>query len=237
MITHITLDTVSKNINGKQILSNINLEAYNGDIIVLLGASGGGKTTLLRIISGLDKQYNGKIIINGKLQSNNRSNPEVGLVFQDFHLWSHFTVLENITAPLEIVYHVPHKNALEQGIALLQEYGLIEHQDKKISELSGGQKQRLAIARAVATKPAIICFDEPFSALDPYLTKYVIKKIKELQAQGYIVILTTHNVHILPELGGTIYFLNKGIIEQKGSIEALDITTDTPLHHFIHGNE
>lgn len=233
----LALKKITKNINHKIILSDISMSLNDGDIAIILGKSGVGKSTLLRIISGLDESYSGSVMINNTIQTKGSISKKIGLVFQDFQLWSHYTVLENITLPLQIVNKYSKKDAYEKGISILQEYELLEHKNKKISQLSGGQKQRLAIARSIAMNVRIICFDEPFSALDPYLTRYIITKINELQKNGYIIILTTHNVHILSELQGNIYFIENSIIEEIISTEMIQYNQNNKIKDFINGQK
>lgn len=233
----LVLQKITKKINTKVILSNISLSAKSGDIIIILGKSGVGKSTLLRIISGLESHCEGSIIINQKTQPNGGITRTVGLVFQDFHLWRNYSTIENISMPLQIIHNMSSKDAHHKALEILTEYGLLEHKNTNISYLSGGQKQRLAIARTIAMQPKIVCFDEPFSALDPFLTKYIIDKIKELQKNNYIIILTTHNIHILSMFQGTIYFLENGIIAEKLTTNKLNEAEQIAprIYNFIHG--
>ena len=235
----LVLKNITKNINHKIILSDISISLSAGDIAIILGKSGVGKSTLLRIISGLDESYLGSVIINDKIQTKGSISKTIGLVFQDFQLWDNYTVIENITTPLQIVSKYSKKDAYEKGLRLLEEYELIENKNKKISQLSGGQKQRLAIARTIAMNVNIICFDEPFSALDPHLTRFIIEKIQYLQKQGYIILLTTHNVHILSKFQANIYFIENGKIEEEISTEMIHNNKNekNKVFYFIHGQK
>lgn len=213
---YLKVDNLKKEINNNTILNSISFNLQSGNLGIFIGQSGAGKSTLLKILAGLDPQYTGNIEINNI--SLNQSKNKIGLVFQDFNLFSNYTVIENITLPLRIIQKKTKSEADQTATKILEEYGLLSFAIKTTKDLSGGQKQRLAIARTIAMQPRIICFDEPFSALDPYLTKYIVNKIKELQKEGYIIVLTTHNVSILNFFDGNLYFLEKGIIREQANI-------------------
>lgn len=220
-----------KCIQQTPILRDISLQVDRGEVAVLLGASGVGKTTLLRVLSGIIHANGGTIELDGtQLDSEQlRTQHTVGMVFQQFNLFAHLTVEQNITIALE---HVLHKSAAEaRQIAheLLERYGLLDKADFTVGQLSGGQKQRLAIARTVALKPAVVCFDEPTSALDPLLTSYVASNIEELASQGYIVIVTTHSPHLLEKIPCTIHLMRNGtIVESARSINFFADKQDYP---------
>lgn len=203
---------LSKSINHKSIISKLNLQVGRGQIAVLLGASGVGKSTLLRILNNLEKFDSGQIELDGKLLDLTQANKThvTGLVFQHFNLFENLTVLQNITLALAQVLKQPQDSAQNTALDLLKKYELLDKANLMVSQLSGGQKQRLAIARTLAVKPTIVCLDEPTSALDPLLTTYVAQNIKELAAQGYIVLVATHDTSLLEKLPCTINLMQQG---------------------------
>src|SRR5438445_5916723 len=178
---------INKSYNTKKILNDISLTVKKGEIALFLGSSGVGKSTLLRILNNLETISSGAIYLDDaslNLSAINTTHT-VGMVFQHFNLFDHLTVEQNITLPLE---RVLKKNSTDAHIiahTLLQRYGLIDQKNKYAFQLSGGQKQRLAIARALAMEPKIICLDEPTSALDPVLNSYVANNIQQLDTDGY----------------------------------------------------
>ena len=182
---------ISKSYGGKVVLDNISMSVNSGEIAILIGPSGAGKSTMLRILAGLETPDCGEIVFSGN---------SVGMIFQEFNLFSHLSVKENITISLEKVLKKSRADADDIATKLLTEYGLEDKIDNAVSELSGGQKQRLAIARTIAMQPEIICMDEPTSALDSSLTSYVAESIKKLSEQGFGVVLTTHDQQLLNNL-------------------------------------
>lgn len=183
----------------KKILDTITLHIKKGEIAVLLGPSGVGKSTLLRVLNNLEHVDQGIITLEDapltlKSQSKQR---KIGMVFQQFNLFDNLTVCENITLALTKVLGQSSTQANEAAQKLLSHYGLEQKTSCYPHDLSGGQKQRLALARTIALKPEVICFDEPTSALDPLLTSFVAKNIRELAQQGYIVLVATHDVSLL----------------------------------------
>ncbi len=211
-----------KKFGDKKILDDVSLQVQHGEIAVLLGASGVGKSTLLRIMNNLETIDQGTIMLDGKpldLTTVNKTHV-VGMVFQHFNLFEHLTVEQNITLALEKGAGTSSAEAKKIAHALLKRYGLESQAQAYISQLSGGQKQRLAIARALALEPKILCLDEPTSALDPLLTSYVASNIKALAEQGIIVLVATHDTTLLEKLPCTIYLMQNGkIIETAKSQE------------------
>jgi ABC-type polar amino acid transport system ATPase subunit len=206
-----------KKINNYQILKNISFTINSGEITIFIGISGAGKSTILRILNNLEFADSGEILLNGKTINLYNDN-QIGMIFQNFNLFSNLSVLENITLGLIKVKKKTKEEANSIGKELLKKYNLINKINDHISSLSGGQKQKLAIIRTLVMEPKIICFDEPFSALDPYSTQEIINLIQELQKQNYIIIITTHNVYILNQLNSNIYLINNGqIIESTQS--------------------
>lgn len=211
------LTNVSCAIGNKTIIHDINLSVDHGEIAVLLGGSGVGKSTLLRMLNNLAPLSSGTITLDGKpldLFSVNK-NHTVGLIFQQFNLFEHLSVIDNITIVLEQVLKKSKQQANEQAMELLRSYGLHEKASLPVSGLSGGQKQRLALSRALAVKPKVMCADEPTSALDPLLTAHVARSFEALAAQKLIVLIATHDISLIEQLNCSIYLMHEGtIIEQ-----------------------
>lgn len=201
------LKNISKSFGDKVILNNLNLEVKDGEILCIVGQSGGGKTTLLRCISGLEKIDGGQILIDGQVfdpYTNENNDSVIGVVFQEYNLFPHLTVLQNVTlAPTMVlkkkkgIAENEAKNLLN-GLALEGKEGLYPFQ------LSGGQKQRVAIARALAMKPQILCYDEPTSALDPGLTATVKDIVLNLKKEGMTQIIVTHDMDFAEEIADNI---------------------------------
>ncbi|MCH4010062.1 amino acid ABC transporter ATP-binding protein [Companilactobacillus sp.] len=190
------LENITKSFNGKTILNDLNVEVQDNSILSIVGPSGAGKTTLLRCIAGLDRPDSGKFILDGKsFDPADDSDTEqiIGVVFQDFNLFPHLTVMENVTLAPTMVLKEDKKSAIDNAKSLLDELSLSDHADQYPFELSGGQKQRVAIARALAMKPKILCYDEPTSALDPSLRDAVGNVILELKKTGITQIVVTHD--------------------------------------------
>jgi len=234
------IENVTKTFNNKKILDNLSLQIPKGEIAVLLGSSGVGKSTILRILNNLDQMDSGKIYFKNKEIDPHTINIThlIGMVFQQFNLFEHITVEQNITLVLEKALKKSSKTAKKITHELLDHYGLGDKKNKFASQLSGGQKQRLAIARTIATKPQAICLDEPTSALDPLLTTHVAKNIQELADEGYIVLVATHDTALLEKLNCTIYLIEKGnVAESATSIEFFKNKDAYPkIKKFVSGN-
>ncbi len=214
------IKNLTKTINGKKILDDVSLQVPAGSIAVMLGSSGVGKSTLLRVLNNLENIDSGTVSFNGKqldLKTIHTSHM-VGMVFQHFNLFDHLTIEQNITLPLQKIMNVTAEQAQATAHTFLKQYGLLEKKDAYPSQLSGGQKQRLALARTLALEPKIICLDEPTSALDPVLTTQVAQTISQLAQQGYTVLIATHDTSLLEKLSCTIYLMKHGkIIESAPS--------------------
>ena len=233
------IKNLSKQFNDKKILDNISLTVDTGEVAVLLGESGVGKSTLLRVLNNLESIDAGTIELDGT-----QLDPEtihkkhiVGMVFQNLNLFEHLTVLENVTLALEKVLNTPKKQAKKIALDLLAKYGLKDKTDKYPSQLSGGQKQRVALVRSLTLKPKIICLDEPTSALDPLLTTAVGGIIGELAKEGLIVLVATHDTTFLEKLPCTIHLMKNGtIIESAQSSQFFkDMAAYPNIKRFIEG--
>lgn len=216
------IKNLNKSIQGKKIVDNLSLSVARGEIAVLLGASGVGKSTLLRVLNNLETIDSGQVILDDQALdlSTVHATHTIGIVFQHFNLFEHLSVERNITLALERVSHKKPEEAVEIARQLLERYGLADKRQCAVSQLSGGQKQRLALARTLALKPTVVCLDEPTSALDPLLTNSVANTIKELAVQGYMVLVATHDMSLVAKLPCMIHLMSHGsIIESIAATE------------------
>ena len=205
-------------------LDGLSLECENTGSLVLIGPSGGGKSTLLRVLAGLERPDSGTVELNGAplvfeeaaLQVHRR---RTGVVFQGFNLFPHLTALENITLPLTAVHGHPPGKAVALGRELLSRFQLASHADQKPAALSGGQRQRVAIARALAIEPQCLLLDEPTSALDPVMTAEVLETIECLRAQGRDFILATHEMGFARRVADRVAFIAEGRLVEFGPPE------------------
>lgn len=223
----------------KIVLDNVSFNVNKGEIALLLGPSGVGKSTLLRILNNLENYDSGSLILHGHDIEDYKLNNKhaTGMIFQQFNLFDNMSVARNITFALEKSANKTAKEAEEIASKLLQKFGLETKAKLPVKQLSGGQKQRLAIARSIALKPLIICFDEPTSALDPYLKSFVAQNIQELADEQYIVLVATHDVSLIEKLNCKIYLMDQGkIIESTTSSEFLAHPDQYPLiQNFVKG--
>ena len=225
-----------KNLNffygSSQALFDINLEANEGDTVVLLGPSGAGKSTLIRTLNLLEVPKSGELSIanNDFNLSNAMANPKairqlrqnVGMVFQQYHLWPHLTVIENlIEAPMK-VRGVSENEAKADAMELLKRLRLEQLADRFPLHLSGGQQQRVAIARALMMKPQVLLFDEPTAALDPEITAQVVDIIKELQETGITQVIVTHEVNVAQKVATKVVYMEQGKIVEIGSADCFE---------------
>jgi polar amino acid transport system ATP-binding protein len=202
-------------------MNGLTVDTPDVHALVVIGPSGGGKTTLLRIVAGLLAPDRGEVEIDGEPLAFDeasllRHRRSVGTVFQAFNLFPHLTARENITLPLEQAHAYPRGEALELADALLERFQLAEHGDKKPAQLSGGQQQRIAIARAIAIKPRFLLFDEPTSALDPEMTSEVLDIIGELRAEGRDLVLVTHHMGFARQVADHCLFVAEGRVVESG---------------------
>jgi polar amino acid transport system ATP-binding protein len=221
----LALSGLSKSFAGKVVLDGITADFGDLRSLVLIGPSGGGKSTLLRIIAGLETPDSGTASLDGaaidfreeKLRAHRR---QLGVVFQAFNLFPHLSALANLTLPLEKVHGLAPAEAEQVAMDALRRFGLADHALKRPAELSGGQKQRVAIARAIAIKPRVLLFDEPTSALDPEMTAEVLDVIEELKEEGRDLILVTHEMGFARHVGEVVAFLAAGrIVEHAPAAE------------------
>jgi polar amino acid transport system ATP-binding protein len=222
----LTLDQVSKSFDGHLVLDAVSLALEKVHTLVLIGPSGGGKSTLLRIIAGLEMPDRGVVEINGEQivfqeEALLRYRRTVGTVFQAFNLFPHLTALRNIALPLEKVHGKSPEDAEQTARQLLARFRLESHGGKRPAELSGGQRQRVAIARAVSIKPRLLLFDEPTSALDPEMTAEVLDVIKELRDEGRDFILVTHEMGFARKVADFAALLDNGKIAEAAPVEQL----------------
>ena len=218
----ILTDEVTKSFGKFQALRGITSKIYEKEVVVIFGPSGSGKSTFIRTINRLEPHDSGQIIVDGielnddvKNLQHVRSN--VGMVFQQFNLFPHLSVLRNITIAPQKVKGLKRADAEEIAMNLLQRVGIPEQADKFPSQLSGGQQQRLAIARALAMEPKIMLFDEPTSALDPEMIKEVLEVMTELAESGMTMICVTHEMGFAKEVADRFLFFDEGLIVEEGT--------------------
>jgi polar amino acid transport system ATP-binding protein len=217
---------LSKRFDVHQALDSVSLVLEEAHSLVLIGPSGGGKTTLLRILAGLEIPDDGSVEFNGeaiRFQEPDllRYRRTVGVVFQAFNLFPHLTALENIVLPLEKVHQHAPAQARDVALQLLRRFQLDAHAHKKPATLSGGQRQRVAIARAVANKPRVVLFDEPTSALDPEMTAEVLDMIGQLREEGTDLILVTHEMGFARLAADRVAFLSAGRVLEFGETRSV----------------
>jgi general L-amino acid transport system ATP-binding protein len=203
--------------NGFYALREISLEVNKGEVLVIMGPSGSGKSTFIRTFNALESYQKGQIIIDGIILSHDLKNietirQEVGMVFQQFNLFPHLTVLDNITLAPIWVRGSKHPQAEALAMQLLEKVGILEQAHKYPQQLSGGQQQRVAIARALAMQPKIMLFDEPTSSLDPEMVREVLDTMKTLAQSGITMVCVTHEVGFAREVADRIVFMDEGKI-------------------------
>ncbi len=227
MAALIAMRDVKKSYGENVVLNGINLEVEKGDIVAIIGSSGSGKSTMVRCIAGLEDIQSGKIFLRGEeIIDRNSVVHSIGMVFQNFHLFPHYTVEENIIKPLRTVKKMDLKAAKEKSEELLRKVRLSESARQYPSTMSGGQKQRLAIARALAMNPEILVFDEPTSSLDPELAHEVFRTIKDLATEGQTMLIVTHQINAVSHFATRVAFLDSGIIEADGACKEIFENSD-----------
>ena len=220
----ITVKNLKKKFGNKVVLKGIDLNVEKGECVVIIGPSGCGKSTLLRCINGIEKLTSGKVIfegkdINSKHVDINKIREKMGMVFQQFNLFPHLTVTENIIlAPVKLKI-MTKENAIKKAVELLELIDLKDKKDMYPSQLSGGQKQRIAIVRALIMNPDVILFDEPTSALDPEMVDEVSNLMKDLAKKGMTMIVVTHEMSFVKECASRVIFMEDGNLVEEGSVK------------------
>jgi len=213
---------LKKSFGDLEVLKGIDIDIHEGEVLAVIGPSGGGKSTFIRCLNLLENPTAGDILfegskINDKSCDVNKLRQKIGMVFQHFNLFPHLTVLDNLTlAPVKLLGEKPDE-AAKRGRELLEKVGLGEKADAYPSQLSGGQKQRVAIARSLAMKPDVILFDEPTSALDPEMVGEVLEIMKELASSGMTMVVVTHEMGFAREVASKIVFIEGGVIAEQGT--------------------
>ncbi len=218
----ISVDKITKKFGDFVALNGVSSKIYEKEVVVVLGPSGSGKSTFIRTINGLEPHDSGTIKISGTEINNNLKNLQevrsnVGMVFQQFNLFPHLSVLDNITLAPQKVKGASKAEAHEIAMSLLKRVGIPEQSEKFPSQLSGGQQQRVAIARALAMKPKIMLFDEPTSALDPEMIKEVLEVMTELAESGMTMIIVTHEMGFAKNVADRFLFFDEGKIIEEGT--------------------
>ena len=215
-----------KQFDGRTVLSDIDLDLEEGEIKVIMGPSGCGKSTLLRCLNRLIEPTSGRVYFRGEEvtlpQTDVRAlRQRIGFVFQQFALYRHLNVLENVTLGLRRLRRMPVKEANEKARHELGRMSMLKHEDKYPGQLSGGQKQRVAIARALAMDPAVLFFDEPTSALDPLMSQEIIGVIRQLRRDNVTMLCVTHDLNLAQGISERAIFLDEGVVHAEDSIERL----------------
>lgn len=226
MIPLIETVDLKKNFGELEVLKGINQKIYKGEVVSIIGPSGGGKSTFLRCLNLLEKPTGGKVFfegheLSGKNTDLDKHRQKIGMVFQLFNIFPHLTVLENITITPTLELKVPKAEAEKEAMELLKTVGLEDKANEYPRKLSGGQKQRLAIVRAMAMHPDVMLFDEPTSALDPEMVKGVLSVIQDLAESGMTCVIVTHEMGFARTVSDRVLFIDGGIIAEEGTPEEL----------------
>jgi cystine transport system ATP-binding protein len=228
----ITVEKLTKEFKGNQVLKGIDLNVEAGEVVAIIGPSGSGKTTFLRCLNFLEEPTSGTIVVGDiKVDGSKPISQQqglirqlrqhVGFVFQNFNLFPHRTALENVIEGPIVVKKMPREQAVELGRSLLAKVGLAGKEDAYPRRLSGGQQQRVAIARALAMEPEVILFDEPTSALDPELVGEVLNAIRALAEENRTMVIVTHEMSFARDVANRVVFIDKGVIVEQGEAKAL----------------
>ncbi len=224
-MTDVILETrnLKKSFGKLEVLKGVSTQIRRGEVVSIIGPSGGGKSTFLRCLNLLETPEEGEILYKGENVLNNKKmniakyRQNLGMVFQHFNVFPNMTVLENVTLAPTLEKKIPMDQAKEEAMALLNRVGLGDKAEVYPRKLSGGQKQRLAIVRALAMKPEVMLFDEPTSALDPEMVKEVLNVIRELTRSGMTILIVTHEMAFAREVSDRVLFICDGVIKEEGS--------------------
>ena len=227
-MTDVILETrnLKKSFGKLEVLNGISTEIRRGEVVSIIGPSGGGKSTFLRCLNLLETPDSGQVLFKGQDITDKKLNisqyrQSIGMVFQHFNVFPNLTVLENVTLAPVLEKKVPKDQAKEEAMALLRRVGLGDKANEYPRKLSGGQKQRLAIVRAMAMKPEVMLFDEPTSALDPEMVKEVLNVIRELTRSGMTILIVTHEMGFAREISDRVLFICDGVIKEEGTPERI----------------
>ena len=218
----LVIEDLVKAYGSQRALDSVSLRVHPGEVLCLIGPSGSGKSTFLRCANGLEPIDGGRVLFEGRpVVSGSRNVREVrrrlGMVFQNFELFPHLTVLSNVTIGPRTVLGTTRREAETQAMALLTKVGLADHAVKHPAQLSGGQQQRVAIARALAMRPDLMLFDEPTSALDPETVGEVLSVMKTLADEGMTMVVVTHEMGFAKEVADSVYFMDDGVVVESGT--------------------
>ncbi|MUL37090.1 amino acid ABC transporter ATP-binding protein [Gloeocapsopsis dulcis] len=221
----IAFENIEKNFGSLRVLRGISGEIHRGEVVAIIGSSGCGKSTLLRCFNRLEAIDGGRLIVNGMDLSQPKLNyrqlrqlrSQVGMVFQQFNLFPHLSVLENLTIAQRKVLGKSSKESAQLAGLYLEKVGLFDKASAYPEQLSGGQKQRVAIARSLCMNPQVILFDEPTSALDPELVSEVLQVMQQLAADGMTMVVVTHEMQFAREVAHRVMFMNQGQVEEQGA--------------------
>lgn len=235
----IKVKDLCKNFDDQSVLRGISVDIRKGDVLCIIGASGSGKSTFLRCLNLLEKPDSGSILFeNEDLMSKNVNldlhRQRMGMVFQQFNLFPHLTIMKNLTLAPMMLKHVPRDEAEAKALKLLERVGLADRAGDYPDQLSGGQKQRVAIVRALCMEPDVMLFDEPTSALDPEMVGEVLDVMKELAHEGMTMVVVTHEMNFAREVANRVIFLDEGVIAEEGSpAEIFDAPRSERLQSFL----
>ena len=231
-MTMIELKNVHKSFDDLEVLKGVDLAVEKGEVVIVIGASGSGKSTMLRVINNLEPIQGGEVWVKGIPVHDPKRADEVhqyvGMVFQQFNLFPHLTALANVTLALKKVKKIDAQEARRMGIAALERVGLEEKADAYPAELSGGQQQRVAIARALALEPDVMLFDEATSALDPELVGEVTGVMRQLAEEGMTMLVVTHEMGFARDVGDRVVFIDEGQIAEEGPPDILFTAPSNP---------
>jgi arginine/ornithine transport system ATP-binding protein len=252
MTASLIVEDLHKRYGEREVLKGLSLSAKTGDVITLIGSSGSGKSTFLRCLNLLEQPHQGRLSLageelklvrdrDGSLKAADAKQLQhwrarLAFVFQNFNLWAHRTVLENVIEAPIYVLGLPRAEAIDKAQALLARVGMAQRQQAYPAQLSGGEQQRVAIARALAVDPEVMLFDEPTSALDPELVGDVLKVMRDLAAEGRTMIVVTHEMGFAREVSNHVLFLHQGRVEEQGHPrEVLNHPQSERLQQFLSG--